>query len=103
MLGTFAIILMASLYPGPAQSPTVLLPFDKTVDPNWMVVFKVGVNGKGPFSCLFDTGANAVVVSPDLVAELGIKPGNATSVAPWQRNKVGSGNLPDPEEPPVRG
>jgi predicted aspartyl protease len=63
LVAMFAVLLR----PLPASSEPILVPFD---DVYGVAVFRVMVNGQGPFDFILDTGASNMVVTPGFAREL---------------------------------
>ena len=90
VLGTvFAAGAQASAAPLEEAQPVALAPkgadalfaSPTTHDHIGRVVVPVMVNGRGPYRFIVDTGANRSTISPKLVAALGLKPSDESTVA----------------------
>src|SRR5579863_3605223 len=53
------------------QADSIVLPFEPGFDPDWSVVYAIGINSSGRYPCLFDTGSE-FVLPPAFAGELGI-------------------------------
>src|SRR3954452_20152381 len=71
-IAVFIALVVAT--PGLAQeAPGIVVPFD-TIKSRHMIV-DVVVNGKGPFTLIFDTGAPVTLIGPRLAKEAKVKLG----------------------------
>lgn len=71
LLSTIALVVAALTAP-------VTVPFK---DLGGFIVVQAMVNGKGPYSFAFDTGAAGIAVTPQFAAEIGLKPSGTANAA----------------------
>ena len=98
MRGWFAAAIVLSMFlrwlPASAEEPTPPLLYDgrARTDRIGRLLVPVSINGQGPFRFVLDTGANRTVLTPQLIAHLGLSVSGSSRVT--MSGVTGSASVP---------
>ena len=79
---TFFVVVLLLRLVSVAECPANIVRFDSPH--RSMIVVKVRVNGEGPYSFLFDTGATSSAVDPELSASLHLSVAKSVKLDSWE-------------------